>query len=85
MIAERPGRLDVVIWNPDGSRAELSGNGTRIAAAWLAERTGAREIEVRVGPRVVLAQVLDDGEIEQDLGGSGRAWERFPEDDFDRS
>lgn len=28
----------VEIWNPDGSTAELSGNGTRIAARWLAER-----------------------------------------------
>ena len=25
-------RAEVVIWNPDGSTAELSGNGTRIAA-----------------------------------------------------
>src|SRR5687768_16366617 len=36
---------DVVVWNPDGSRAELSGNGTRIAAAWLTERSGARDVE----------------------------------------
>ena len=28
------------IWNPDGSTAELSGNGTRIAARWLARRAG---------------------------------------------
>ena len=28
-------RLEIVIWNPDGSQAELSGNGTRIAARWL--------------------------------------------------
>ena len=35
---------DVVIWNPDGSTAELSGNGTRIAARWLADRTGVAEV-----------------------------------------
>ena len=34
-------RAEVVIWNPDGSTAELSGNGTRIAARWLARRSGA--------------------------------------------
>ena len=63
------GELDVVIWNPDGSTAELSGNGTRIAAAWLAERTGAREIHVRVrGGRDVTARVLDDGQLETDMG-----------------
>lgn len=60
--------MRVVIWNPDGSRAELSGNGARIAAAWLAERTGARRISVHVGEREVVATVLEDGLIEQDLG-----------------
>ena len=59
---------DVVIWNPDGSTAELSGNGTRIVAAWLAERTGAEEVRVRVGAREVHARALPDGRIEQALG-----------------
>ena len=36
--------LEIAIWNPDGSLAEMSGNGTRIAARWLAERTGATEV-----------------------------------------
>ena len=31
----------VVIWNPDGSTAEMSGNGVRIAARWLAAETGS--------------------------------------------
>ena len=48
--------LEIAIWNPDGSRAEMSGNGTRIAASWLAERTGADEVVVRVGPREVHAR-----------------------------
>jgi diaminopimelate epimerase len=43
--------LEITIWNPDGSQAEMSGNGTRIAARWLAAQTGARDITVRVGPR----------------------------------
>ena len=29
-------RAEIRIWNPDGSTAELSGNGVRIVAAWLA-------------------------------------------------
>jgi diaminopimelate epimerase len=64
------GRTDaeVVIWNPDGSTAELSGNGTRIAAAWLAERTGAEEVTIRVGPRRVRARMLGGGLVEQQLG-----------------
>jgi diaminopimelate epimerase len=59
---------DVVVWNPDGSRAEMSGNGTRIAARWLAERTGADVVRVRVGPREVVARMLGGTEVEQDLG-----------------
>jgi len=59
--------VEIAIWNPDGSRAEMSGNGTRIAARWLADRTGAREVTVVVGPRTVRARMLD-GLVEQDLG-----------------
>jgi diaminopimelate epimerase len=60
--------LEVAIWNPDGSRAEMSGNGTRIAASWLAERTSADEVVVRVGPREVHARMLPGDLVEQNLG-----------------
>jgi diaminopimelate epimerase len=43
----------VTIRNPDGSVAELSGNGTRIAGAWLMERTGHDAARVHVGLRTV--------------------------------
>ena len=59
---------EVVIWNRDGSTAEMSGNGTRIAARWLAERCGAEEVSIRVGPRTVTARILKDGQVEQELG-----------------
>ena len=58
---------EIVIWNPDGSRAELSGNGTRIASSWLADRSGAGEVRIRVGQRVTHARI--SGElVEQELG-----------------
>jgi diaminopimelate epimerase len=60
--------LEIVIWNPDGSRAELSGNGTRIAATWLAAATGAEVVTVRVGELRVVARMLGDGFVEQDMG-----------------
>jgi diaminopimelate epimerase len=68
VLAADGASLEIVVWNRDGSRAELSGNGTRIAAAWQAERTGEREILVRVGERDVRTRVLAAGAIEQDLG-----------------
>jgi diaminopimelate epimerase len=61
-------QAEIVIWNADGSTAEMSGNGTRIAALWLAERRGAGDVRIRVGPREVVAHRLPDGEIEQELG-----------------
>jgi diaminopimelate epimerase len=60
--------VEIAIWNPDGSRAEMSGNGTRIAARWLAERTGAERVTVSVGGREVQATMLDGPLVEQDLG-----------------
>jgi len=61
-------RAELVIWNPDGSQAELSGNGTRIAARWLARRSGATEVSVAVGSRSVAAKMLGGELVEQDLG-----------------
>ncbi len=68
VLSTAPGRVEIAIWNPDGSLAELSGNGTRIAAAWLAAETGEAEIDVIVGDRVVHTRLLEDGLLEQELG-----------------
>ena len=68
VLASGPDWADVVIWNPDGSTAEMSGNATRIAARWLANETGAATVTVRVGERDVCARILDGAEVEQDLG-----------------
>ena len=64
VVARGDDWAEVVIWNPDGSTAELSGNATRIAAAWL----GGARTTVRVGEREVVARRLRDGQIEQDIG-----------------
>jgi diaminopimelate epimerase len=61
-------RAEVVIWNPDGSTAELSGNGTRIAARWLARRAGADAVRIVVGPREVAARLQGERDVEQEMG-----------------
>jgi diaminopimelate epimerase len=61
-------RAEVVIWNPDGSTAELSGNGTRIVARWLARRSGSGKVRIAVGPREVVATMGDGGKVEMDVG-----------------
>ena len=46
-------RAAIRIWNPDGSTAELSGNGTRIAAAWLLRASGLQEVEIETESKIV--------------------------------
>jgi diaminopimelate epimerase len=60
--------VTVGILNPDGSRAEMSGNGTRIAAAWLMSRTGVTTARVHVGERTVTVRRTEDGLYESELG-----------------
>ena len=59
-------RIGIV--NPDGSHAEMSGNGTRIAAAWLMSRTGSATARVHIGSRTVPVRRTDDGLYESELG-----------------
>ena len=68
VVAHGEDWAEVRIRNPDGSLAEMSGNGTRIAARWLAQRTGRERITIRVGPLEVHARLLPDCLVEQDLG-----------------
>jgi diaminopimelate epimerase len=68
VLAADGARAEVVIWNSDGSTAELSGNGTRIAARWLARRSGADEVVVAVGPREVVARMRGGLEVETEMG-----------------
>lgn len=67
VIAAEGPEAEIAIWNPDGSLAELSGNGTRIAASWLAARAGTDEVRVRVGERVTKARIRGEL-VEQELG-----------------
>jgi diaminopimelate epimerase len=68
VVSANESRAEVVIWNPDGSTAELSGNGTRIAARWLARRSGAETVRISVGPREVVARMGDGLEVETAMG-----------------
>ena len=67
VVSVEGAEAEIAIWNPDGSRAELSGNGTRIAARWLADRRRAGEVRIRVGERVTHARI-SGALVEQELG-----------------
>jgi diaminopimelate epimerase len=68
VVSANHDHAEVVIWNPDGSTAELSGNGTRIAARWLARRSGADTVRINVGPREVVARMRGGLLVEMDMG-----------------
>ena len=68
IVAADGPEAEVVIWNPDGSTAELSGNGTRIAARWLARRAGSDEVTIAVGHREVVARMRGGLDVEMDMG-----------------
>jgi diaminopimelate epimerase len=68
VVSANGAEAEVVIWNPDGSVAELSGNGTRIAARWLARRSGADQVRIRVGPREVVARMRTGHEVDMEMG-----------------
>jgi len=78
------GDHDVVIrlFNSDGSEAEISGNGTRCAAAFLMERGHEREeVRVRTGAGIKLLRLLErDGRrflFEMNMGRPEFTAERF--------
>ena len=68
MLSVEGDDVTIAILNPDGSHAEMSGNGTRIAAAWLMSRTGSTRARVHVGPRTVAVRRTADGLYESELG-----------------
>lgn len=68
MLSVEGDDLTVGIVNPDGSRAEMSGNGTRIAAAWLMSSTGSATARVHVGARTVAVRRTAEGLYESELG-----------------
>src|SRR3954471_13618698 len=58
----------VVVHNRDGSIAEVSGNGTRIAAAYAAERLGRDRLAVQTGAGSGVALRRPDGRLGVTMG-----------------
>jgi diaminopimelate epimerase len=58
----------IVIWNSDGSVAEMSGNATRIAAKWLFRRSDFSQVTIATGTRIVRARLLEGDLVETDIG-----------------
>lgn len=68
VVSRSDTRAEIVIWNPDGSVAEMSGNGVRIAACWLALATGADEVTIVTAGRETVATMLDGLDARVEVG-----------------
>ena len=74
VVAVEDAHAEIVIWNPDGSVAEFSGNGSRIAAAWLGRRAGAAQVTIAVSGRSYPAAIRErrhDRDGRRRRGGGG--------------
>jgi diaminopimelate epimerase len=49
VTVDQSGRIIAQLFNADGSKAEISGNGTRCVAAWAVETRGGSEVRVLTG------------------------------------
>jgi diaminopimelate epimerase len=71
-LERRGGGFFLRLFNADGSEAELSGNGTRCVAAWLARSEGLREVAFGTHGGVRICRVIEsDGavyRIESEMG-----------------
>ena len=68
VVATNGAMGEIAIWNPDGSVAEFSGNGSRIAAAWLGARAGIAQVTIAVGGRSYPAAIGADGTVAMGVG-----------------
>ena len=53
VVGANGAQAEIVIWNPDGSVAEMSGNGSRIAAPGSAAEAGTPQVTIGVAGRTV--------------------------------
>lgn len=63
-----PPQIEFTLYQPDGSTADMCGNGARVAARWAMERTGGRTfvLDTPAGPRHSV--VHDDESVTVEMG-----------------
>ena len=84
LLLSRPGAGEAVaelrIFNPDGSEAELSGNGAREAALYLRRSgwTDADEFDIATAAGIVRPRIVGPGTVAMELGRASVASADYP-------
>lgn len=76
-IDANPPRVQMHLYQPDGSTAAMCGNGARCAAAWAARRTGVDEIVLET-PAGIRRTTVDGDEVTVEMGTPSFAPEDVP-------
>ncbi len=66
------------IWNPDGSKAEACGNGTRCVADLLLKESGKAELALLTDGGLLNCRRTDDGRVTVDMGEPKFDWQDIP-------
>jgi diaminopimelate epimerase len=66
------------IWNPDGSKAEACGNGTRCVADLLLKESGKTELALQTDGGLLICRRTDDGRVTVDMGEPKLDWQDIP-------
>ncbi|MFM9862179.1 MAG: diaminopimelate epimerase [Micropepsaceae bacterium] len=66
------------IWNPDGSKAEACGNGTRCVADLLLKESGKASLSLLTDGGLLNCRRTDDGRVTVDMGEPKLDWQDIP-------
>lgn len=66
------------IWNPDGSKAEACGNGTRCVADLLLKESGKSSLSLLTDGGLLACRRTDDGRVNVDMGEPKLDWQDIP-------
>ncbi len=76
--ASGAGDATLRIWNPDGSKAEACGNGTRCVADLLLKESGNETLSLLTDGGLLHCRREDDGRVTVDMGEPKLDWQDIP-------
>jgi diaminopimelate epimerase len=68
----------MAIWNPDGSKAEACGNGTRCVADLLLKEMGKNSLTLLTAGGLLVCTRTSDGRVSVDMGQPKLEWQDIP-------